>query len=193
MHIMLLFLFLKTKNPENVTKLSFYVTNEVDFDIWVTELRGLLTKNCKAMKTLKIITGLLIVLGFTFNNVFAQKHTYTYSEDWTDQWIFADCLPEALVGTLSIETLVIGDSHVQWKGSGIFYSEFTNEPYEVVMVEPGWFTISDKKGTDWTFIIHYKIYKDGRLIANVQSMAKVRTDKNGRLIVFNYWSKSHCV
>jgi hypothetical protein len=32
------FTLLRLISPYNVTKLSFFVTNEVDFDIWITEL-----------------------------------------------------------------------------------------------------------------------------------------------------------
>ena len=128
------------------------------------------------MKSMKFFVVLCIVLASAVNNANAQK--YAFIEEWTDYYLWTDCLPEVLIGTLTMEVKISSPTNMRCKGGGTLYGEITNEPYEVKLVNPGWFSWTDIKGLDWTFVNVFHILKDGKLVCVAQRTTIVRSVVN---------------
>jgi hypothetical protein len=135
------------------------------------------------MKTLKILAGLLIVLGFTFNSVLAQDKHFT-----EEQFLYlgeTECLGEALYGTVLVDMMYpqypsLDNSLLKF--SGTLYGEGTNAPYEVKMIQPGHFVWSDKTGLNATFTSNWHIFKNGKFVAVVHTLFIFKMNPNGKFL-----------
>ena len=161
-------------NLENVTKLSFYVTNEVDFDIWVAELRGLLTKNCKAMKTLKIIILLITILVFNFSHVNAQDKKMQGENSWlfnSDAYTsgLKECLGENVTGTVNYKYFFIAESKY-WNYHETGHGDLLGESGVVYTLDYNYnnrFIWHDKTGSIGGYSFPMLIKREGKLVAIV--------------------------
>jgi len=141
------------------------------------------------MKTFKILTGLLVVLGFTFNNVHAQNSKFV-SEVWDNYYIDftnVECIGEQLVGVLYSETLTPSPTHWLHKSYGTFFGEISNEQYEVQTVAPGRFVWNDKTGLNFKFTETWHILKNGKLFAVVSANLIFRINPGDKWIVVDHY------